>query len=169
MSVKHIIASLFCISSIFAATTTYAADDEHTGDDTVTLSSVFGLYPTGKPYPAMDSACKTQLQDVIGKTVETNYTINTSTLRMSAISTYNATDIPLHPLGIAGSYSFGAFKPSQLPNAYVLFSVNLQFGNPVSKLLFINADKDYNCLISSNDKPFADTDKVRLRAGRKVK
>jgi len=169
MSVKNILAPLFLISSILAVSTTYAADAEHTGDDTVTLANVFGLHPTGTPYPAMDGACKTQLQEDIGKTVETKYKINPSTLIMSATSTFNATDIPLHPLGIAGSYSFGAFKPTQLPNAYVLFSVNLQFGNPVSKLLFINTDKDYNCLISSNDKPFADADKGRFRAGRKVK
>lgn len=169
MSVKHIIASLFCISSIFAATSNCAADDEHTGDVTVTLNNVFALYPTGTPDPAMDGACKTQLQDYIGKTVQTKYKINSSTFIMSATSTVNTTDIPLHPLGLSGSYSFAAFKVKPLSNATVLFSLNLQFGNPISKLIFINLDKDYNCLISSSDKPFEDADKTKLRIGRKVK
>ena len=90
MSVKNILAPLFLISSILAVSTTYAADAEHTGDDTVTLANVFGLHPTGTPYPAMDGACKTQLQEDIGKTVETKYKINPSTLIMSAIQA-NAT------------------------------------------------------------------------------
>jgi len=90
--------------------------------------------------------------------VTTNYSIDPQTLIESATSSFpspNATKpiqltAKLHPLGVAGVYAFGAFKPPALPEAYVLFQIGTNFKNAESTFLVLNpSSTGYNCSISS--------------------
>lgn len=153
-------------SLIALSTAGTAAAEENT--ERLTLSNVFATLQTGQQDVNQQhvAACKQQVSLLGGRyldtVVTTHYKINPQTKIMSAESSLpspKATqpltlNIPLHPLGVASSYSFGAFKPAQLPNTYVLFSVDLQFKSPQSSILVLNADKPYNCLVSSNPNPF---------------
>lgn len=49
-------------------------------------------------------------------------------------------------------YAFGAFKPAALPQAYIYFTIDKDFKNPVSTFMIINQGKQYNCVISSSNK-----------------
>lgn len=138
---------------------------DHTGKAMVKLRYVHAVQNNGSPAPAHDAACKKQLSAhtsrFVGMPVTTTYSINTTTLIMSAMSHFPSPiatqplmlSAELHPLGIAGTYAFGAFRPPALKNGYVLFSVNEKFASPVSTfLIFGPKDAAYNCVISSSKK-----------------
>lgn len=92
--------------------------------------------------------------------VKTDYTINSSTMMMSAKSMFPSPDsmkpmeltVDLSALGLADVYAFGAFKPAALPQAYIYFTIDKDFKNPVSTFMIINQGKQYNCVISSSNK-----------------
>jgi hypothetical protein len=140
-----------------------AEDKVVTGTAKVKLQSVTAVLQNGNPdtNPRDIAVCKRQVSSpsskYLGNTVSTSYSINTQSLIMSASSSLpspHATQpleltIPLNPLGIAGEYAFGAFKPTALPNTYVLFSVNKAFKDPQSSVLVLNDKQAFNCLVSS--------------------
>ena len=89
---------------------------------------------------------------------------------MSAESTFrdpatgNQLTIKLYPLGLTSKYAFGAFKPANFPNAYVIFSVDLQFQNATSSLLMLNPPAaGYNCHISSSNDSEANAELIVAR------
>ena len=96
----------------------------------------------------------------MGMKVKTDYTINSSTMMMSAKSMFPSPDsmkpmeltVDLSALGLADVYAFGAFKPAALPQAYIYFTIDKDFKNPVSTFMIINQGKQYNCVISSSNK-----------------
>ncbi|PPT55942.1 hypothetical protein XarbCFBP8138_09510 [Xanthomonas arboricola] len=138
-----------------------------TGTDTVTLSHVFATLQTGQQdqKPEDIAACRKQVSapgsKYLGLAVTTKYSIDVQSKMMSASSSLPSpggtqpmtVTIPLSPLGLSGEYAFGAFRPSALPNTYVLFSVGLDFKGPQSSVLVLNSDKTYNCLVTSNPAP----------------
>jgi len=144
-----------CCSSASAA--------EQTGKVSVKLNFVRAVQPNGSPDPAHDKDCTQQLSQptskYVGLPVTTSYSIDPKTLIESATSNFpspNSTkpvelSAKLAPLGIAGVYAFGAFRPPALPEGYVLFQVGLDFKNPVSTFLVLNQSSvGYNCSISSS-------------------
>ncbi len=139
-----------------------------TGTDKVTLTHVFATLQTGQQdkNPEDIAACREQVSapssKYLGVTVTTKYSIDVQSKIMSASSSLASPvatqplmlTVPLAPLGLSGEYGFGAFRPSALPNAYLLFSVGLDFKKPTSSVLVLNSDKNYNCLVTSNPAPF---------------
>jgi hypothetical protein len=132
------------------------------------LKTVHAVLQNGSPdtNPADNKACHKQVSDpktkYLGHVVTTTYSINTKSLMMSASSTLPSPNtklplelvIPLNPLGIKGEYAFGSSKPAELPNTYVLFSLDKHFGNAQSSILVLNSNEKFNCLVSSNANPF---------------
>ena len=130
----------------------------------VTLEHVHAVMENGSPAPQHDAACKKELSmpesKYMGMKVKTDYTINSSTMMLSAKSMFPSPDsmkpmeltVDLSALGLADVYAFGAFKPAALPQAYIYFTIDKDFKNPVSTFMIINQGKQYNCVISSSNK-----------------
>ena len=139
-----------------------------TGTAKVRLTQVFATLQNGQPdtKPEDIAACRKQVSSpnsrYLGITVSTRYSVDPQSLIMSAESTLpspHATQplvltIKLSPLGIAGQYAFGAFRPTALPDTYVLFSMGTDFKGAKSQILVLNEGKEYNCLVTSDPKPF---------------
>ena len=146
-------------ASMFA---TLASAEEVKGKETLILSHIHATQPNGTAFPEHDADCKRELALSTSKftdlSVTTDYSIDATSLIMSAHSTFAAPDtskggqvkVGLSALGVAENYSFGAFKPAELPNAYVIFSIEKDFKNAVSSILVLNQNKPYNCAISSS-------------------
>ncbi|EMF07018.1 hypothetical protein [Serratia marcescens] len=143
----------------------YAADAQPTtGNAEVTLEHVHAVMENGSPAQQHDAACKKELSmpesKYMGMKVKTDYTINSSTMMMSAKSMFPSPDsmkpmeltVDLSALGLADIYAFGAFKPVALPQAYIYFTIDKDFKSPVSTFMIINQGKQYNCVISSSNK-----------------
>ncbi|MCC8558609.1 hypothetical protein [Xanthomonas vesicatoria] len=142
-----------------------------TNTERVTLSHVFATLQTGQEdkKPEDIAACRKQVaaasSKYLGMVVTTKYSIDAQSMIMSASSSLPSPvatqplmlTVPLAPLGLSGEYAFGAFRPSALPNTYVLFSVGLNFKGPTSSVLVLNSDKPYNCLVTSAPAPFNGT------------
>lgn len=134
----------------------------------VTLSHVFATLQTGQQdqNPEDVAACRKQVSapgsKYLGLVVTSKYSIDVQSKIMSASSSLPSPvatqplvlTVPLAPLGLSGEYGFGAFRPSALPDTYVLFSVGLDFKGPKSSVLVLNSDKTYNCLVTSDPAPF---------------
>ncbi|MCE4372043.1 hypothetical protein [Xanthomonas hortorum] len=134
----------------------------------VTLTQVFATLQNGEQdqNPEDIAACRKQVSapssKYLGVVVTSKYSIDVHSKIMSASSSLPSPvatqplmlTVPLAPLGLSGEYGFGAFRPSALPNTYVLFSVGLDFTRPQSSVLVLNSDKNYNCLVTSNPAPF---------------
>lgn len=150
--------------------------EAHTGTATVKLEHVYAVKQTGSADPAHDAACKKQLSmpgsKYVGMPVKTKYSIDPKTLIMSATSSFPSPvatqplelNVDLNALGIAGSYSFGAFRPSVLPGAYaVLFSTSLKYTDAKSTfVVFGPKDQEYNCVISSAKMPFKEAESAKF-------
>ncbi|WDM67575.1 MULTISPECIES: hypothetical protein [Xanthomonas] len=157
--------SLFMLMATFCA---QAAEAPVTGKKSVTLSHVFATLQTGQPdqNPENIAACRKQVSapgsKYLGVVVTTSYSINAQSKIMTASSSLPSPvatqplmlTVPLSPLGLSGEYAFGAFRPTVLPNTYVLFSIGLDFKGPKSSVLVLNSDKNYNCLVTSDPAPF---------------
>lgn len=144
--------TVLVITSILlsSAPNAFSQNPDHKGKVTVALRTIKALTQTGSPDPAHDKDCKAKFGNLIGQRVTTTYNINTKTLIMSATSTFQGKDYALNPLGIAGRYAFGVFKPkSDLPLYAVLFQISTQFNNPSSDLN-LNLNEQTSCLVSSN-------------------
>jgi hypothetical protein len=138
------------------------------GKETVTLSHVFATLQNGQQdrKPEDIAACRKQVAETtskyLGMAVTTTYSIDVQSKMMNASSSLPSPvamqplmlTVPLSPLGLSGQYAFGAFRPSELPNTYVLFSIGLNFKGPKSSVLVLNSDKSYNCLVTSDPAPF---------------
>ncbi|WP_281848834.1 hypothetical protein [Dyella sp. GSA-30] len=138
------------------------------GKASARLTHVFATLQTGQPdnKPEDNAACRKQVSApgsrYLGVTVTTQYSIDAQTMLMTATSSLPSPQatkpiqlsIKLSPLGIAGQYAFGAFRPPALPNNYVLFSIGLDFKGAKSSVLVLNEGKDYNCLVTSDPTPF---------------
>ena len=157
---------LACTVLAFAGAATAAPV---TGSAKVKLTHVFATLQNGQPdtKPEDIAACKKQVSApnsrYLGITVTTKYSVDPQSLIMSASSTLpspHATKplvltVKLSPLGIAGEYAFGAFRPTELPDTYVLFSMGTDFKGAKSSILVLNEGKEYNCLVSSEAEPFS--------------
>ena len=164
MSIKRSASALtVAMFAAFCCSSAWADGAEQSGKVSVTLNYVRAVQPNGTPDPGHDKNCTEQLKQptsrYVGMPVSTSYSIDPKTLIESATSTFpspNSTkpiqlSAKLSPLGIAGVYAFGAFRPSALPDAYVLFQIGLDFKNPVSTFLVLNPPNvGYNCSISSS-------------------
>ncbi|GAB2781758.1 hypothetical protein GCM10027021_00230 [Dyella kyungheensis] len=138
------------------------------GKASVKLTHVFATLQTGQEdkKPEDVEACRKQVSApgsrYLGITVTTQYSIDAQSMIMTASSSLpspKATQplqltVNMPPLGIAGQYAFGAFRPPVLPNNYVLFSIGLDFKGAKSSVLVLNEGKDYNCLVTSDATPF---------------
>lgn len=138
------------------------------GTAKVQLKHVFATLQNGQidTKPEDIAACRKQVSSpssrYLGITVTTRYSVDPQSLIMSAESTLPSPQatkplmltIKLNPLGIAGEYAFGAFRPSALPDTYVLFSMGTDFKGAKSSILVLNEGKEYNCLVSSDPEPF---------------
>lgn len=152
-----------------------------TGTAKVKLTHVFATLQTGQPdtKPEDIAACRKQVSSpdsrYLGITVNTRYSVDAQSMIMSASSMLpspHATKpviltIKLPPLGIAGEYAFGAFRPTELPNTYVLYSMGTDFKGAKSSILVLNEGKDYNCLVSSDPSPFSGGLSAKLGADQK--
>ena len=152
-----------------------------TGSAKVKLTHVFATLQTGQPdtKPEDIAACKKQVSApnsrYLGITVTTKYSVDAQTMMMSASSMLPSPQatkplmltIKLSPLGIAGEYAFGAFRPTELPNTYVLYSMGTDFKGAKSSILVLNEGKDYNCLVSSDPEPFSGGVSAKLGADQK--
>jgi hypothetical protein len=135
----------------------------NTGKVSHRLQFVHAVLENGSPAPNFDAACKKQLATsptrFVGMPVTSTYDINSKTLLMSAVSSFPSPvpsqplqlSVPLNPLGIAGTYAFGAFRPAQVPAAYaVMFSIDTAFQKSKSTfVIFGPKNQGYNCVISS--------------------
>jgi hypothetical protein len=151
------------------------------GKASVRLTHVFATLQTGQPdkKPEDIAACKKQVSSpdsrYLGVTVTTQYSIDAQTMIMSASSSLPSPQatkplqltVKLSPLGIAGQYAFGAFRPTALPNTYVLFSIGTDFKGAKSSVLVLNEGKDYNCLVTSDPTPFSGGLSEKLGADQK--
>lgn len=145
-----------------------------TGKAQVTLEHVHAVQENGSPAPQHDAACMTQLSKpesrYVGMKVSSEYTIDTASLKMSAKSMLPSPNtlqpleltVDLSPLGMAGVYAFGAFKPSALPQDYVYFTIDKDYKNPVSTFMIINKDEKYNCVISSSNQAMSEEQRSHL-------
>jgi hypothetical protein len=138
------------------------------GKASVRLTHVFATLQTGQPdnKPEDNAACRKQVSApdsrYLGITVTSQYSIDAQTMIMTASSSLPSPvatkplqlTVKLAPLGLAGQYAFGAFRPPVLPNNYVLFSIGLDFKGAKSSVLVLNEGKDYNCLVTSDPSPF---------------
>lgn len=160
-----IVTGIILTSVVAFSGAAYAADAQpSTGNAEVTLEHVHAVMENGSPVPQHDAACQKELSmpesKYIGMKVKTDYTINSSTMMMSAKSMFPSPDsmkpmeltVDLSALGLADIYAFGAFKPAALPQAYIYFTIDKDFKNPVSTFMIINQGKQYNCVISSSNK-----------------
>jgi hypothetical protein len=152
-----------------------------TGVAKARLTHVFATLQNGQPdtKPEDIAACKKQVSSpnsrYLGITVSTHYSVDAQTMIMSAFSKLpspHATKpvvltIKLAPLGIAGEYAFGAFRPTELPDTYVLYSMGTDFKNPKSSILVLNEGKEFNCLVSSDASPFSGGVSAKLGADQK--
>lgn len=139
-----------------------------TGTARVQLTHVFATLQNGSPdqKPEDIAACRKQVSQptsrYLGITVTTRYSVDPQSLIMSASSSLPSPmatqplvlTVKLSPLGLAGQYAFGAFRPAVLPKNYVLFSMGTDFKGAKSSILVLNEGKDYNCLVSSEATPF---------------
>ena len=95
----------------------------------------------------------------MGMSVTSEYSINPTSMMMSAKSILpspHATQpleltVSLSALGMSDVYAFGAFRPPELSDNYVYFTIDKDYKNPVSVFLIINKTQKYNCVISSSD------------------
>jgi hypothetical protein len=117
-----------------------------TGTVTVVMKNFFGLQKNGSPKPSANRLCRAKFGNYAGP-ARTTYKIDPQTLFMSAQTTFHGQTYALHPLGLAGQYAFGYFQPPS-PIYAVRFSLNLQFKNPVSAVVF-SLDGDTNCLLTN--------------------
>ncbi|MDY4374958.1 hypothetical protein [Pectobacterium carotovorum] len=159
-TILHVIATATLVMSGFSQAAETAK--EHTGKEQVELKHIHAVLQNGTASPQHDAMCEKQLNmpesKYVGMKVTTEYSINPQSMMMSAKSMFpspNSTKpmeltADLSALGLSDSYSFGAFKPSALPNAYIIFSVDKQMKNPVSTFMVINESETYNCVISSS-------------------
>lgn len=152
-----------------------------TGVAKTRLTHVFATLQTGQPdtKPEDIAACKKQVSSpnshYLGTTISTHYSVDAKTMVMSAFSKFPSPQgikpvvltIKLSPLGIAGEYAFGAFRPAELPDTYVLFSMGTNFKGAKSSILVLNEGKDYNCLVSSDAAPFSGGVSAKLGADQK--
>lgn len=152
-----------------------------TGTAKVRLTHVFATLQTGQidTKPEDVAACRKQVSSpdsrYLGITVSTRYSVDPKSLIMSASSSLPSPvatkpvilTIKLAPLGIEGQYAFGAFRPSALPNTYVLFSMGTDFKGAKSSILVLNEGKDYNCLVTSDPTPFEGGVSSKLGADQK--
>ena len=175
--------SLACGALSFAAVafTGTAAAAPVIGTAKVKLTHVFATLQNGQPdtKPEDIAACKKQVSApgsrYLGITVTTKYSVDPQSLIMSASSSLPSPQatkplmltIKLSPLGIAGEYAFGAFRPTELPNTYVLYSMGTDFKGAKSSILVLNEGKDYNCLVSSDPEPFSGGVSAKLGADQK--
>ncbi|WP_409350874.1 hypothetical protein [Xanthomonas axonopodis] len=158
--VLSLMASALCMSAAVAALVP--------GKDTVTLRHVFATLQSGQQdqKPEDVAACRKQVAEptsnYLGMAVTTTYSVDVQSKMMTASSSLPSPiatqplmlTVPLSPLWLSGESAFGAFRPSALPNTYVLFSVGLNFKGPKSSVLVLNSDKSYNCLVTSDLAPF---------------
>ncbi|MEQ9885038.1 hypothetical protein [Pectobacterium zantedeschiae] len=159
-SILHVVATAALVMSGFAQ-----ADDmtkAHTGKEQVELKHIHAVLQNGTSSPQHDAMCEKQLNmpesKYVGMKVTTEYNINTQSMMMSAKSMFPSPHstqpmeltADLSALGLSDSYSFGAFRPSVLPDSYIIFSVDKQMKNPVSTFMIINKNETYNCVISSS-------------------
>jgi len=138
------------------------------GTAKVQLKHVFATLQTGQrdSKPEDEAACRKQVSSpnsrYLGITVTTRYSVDPKSLIMSASSSLPSPQatkpimltIKLAPLGIEGQYAFGAFRPSAMPDTYVLFSMGTDFKGAKSSILVLNEGKEYNCLVTSDPNPF---------------
>jgi hypothetical protein len=135
-----------------------------TGRVTHSLQFIQAVLENGSPAPMFDAACKKQLATsptkFVGMPVTSTYNINPTTLLMSATSSFSSpvptqplqVSVPLNPLGIAGTYAFGTFRPAQVPSVYaVLFSIDKAVQKSKSTfVVFGPKNRSYNCVVSSD-------------------
>lgn len=178
MNTKSILSSAMLAAGIvatgFALPAAAATAEPHTGKANVVLRYAHAVHQNGTADPKHDAVCKKELSSVnskfVGMQVKTDYSVDTKTLMMSAESMFPSPvatqplelTVKMNPLGIAGKYAFGAFRPAELKNSYVLFSISEKFTNPVSSFLIINDGKDYNCVISSTKAPFKTAESAKF-------
>lgn len=151
------------------------------GKATARLTHVFATLQTGQPdkKPEDNAACKKQVSEpssrYLGITVTTQYSIDAQTMIMTASSSLPSPQatkplqltVKLSPLGIAGQYAFGAFRPPALPDNYLLFSIGTDFKGAKSSVLVLNEGKDYNCLVTSDPTPFSGELSTKLSSDQK--
>ena len=164
------------IAAITMVGMAHAADTKQpvTGKVQVTLDHVHAVQQNGSPAPQHDAACMKELSmptsKYVGMKVTSEYTVNTSSMMMSAKSMLPSPmatqplelTVDLSALGIEGVYAFGAFKPNVLPKDYVYFTIGKDFKNPVSTFMIINEGKEYNCVISSSNKAMSKEERSHL-------
>lgn len=149
--------SVALADEIGVTTTAPAATKTITSTARVTLNYTSAIHPNGAAYPQKDQDCAHQLANADSHyhklKVATTYSINAATNRMSATSSFKSPDnsssdnvaIPLMPLHFKDKFGFGAFTATH----YYLFTLDKNFTNPLSAFVIINANQEFNCVISS--------------------
>ena len=139
------------------ATTAPASTKTITSTARVTLNYTSAIHRNGAAYPQKDKECAHHFSNnnsyYQGLTVATTYSINAATDRMTATTSFKSpnksvgenTAIPLMPLHFEDKYGFAAFTATH----HYLFTLDKNFKNPISAFVIINANQDFNCVISS--------------------
>lgn len=129
-----------------------------TGTAEMLLSEIYGVEKNGSYSVAGTKACRDAMGAFKNSELKVSYSINPSTLIMSATATYMGADVPLYPLGISGTFSFMSDGvPQSLKDKHVdrvIFSLNTDFADPEGDVLVVPAAEVeplemFNCVISN--------------------
>ncbi len=135
-----------------------ASSDSKTGTVDMLLSEVYGVEQNGSYSVKGTKACNDAMGAFRNSELKVSYSINPSTLIMSANASYMGAEVPLYPLGISGTYSFMSDGvPQSLKDKHVnrvIFSLNTEFADPEGDVMIVPASgveplEMYNCVISN--------------------
>ena len=130
----------------------------NTGSVDLLLSEIYGVEQNGSYSVKGTKVCNEAMGAFRNSALKVSYSINPSTLIMSAEASYMGADVPLYPLGISGTYSF---MSDGVPQSWkdkhvdrVIFSLNTGFADPEGDILIVPASnlmplETYNCVISN--------------------
>lgn len=129
-----------------------------TGTVDLLLSEIYGVEKNGSYSVKGTKLCNDTMQAFKNSALKVSYSINPSTLIMSAEASYLGAEVPLYPLGISGTYSFMSDGvPQSLKDKHVdrvIFSLNTGFAGAEGDILIVPASnvmplEMYNCVISN--------------------
>lgn len=147
---KHRILALATAATVAASGAAFAA--AHANNYEVELTQLYAVTQPGAPDPAGDETCKTDFGQHVGQTLSGSYSIDTTTLKMSATAVFLGTEVTLFPLGISGTF---AFMSDGVPAALeaekvnrIVVNVSTDMEKVEGDVLFVTGG-EFNCVLSN--------------------
>lgn len=139
-------------AAVLCAATSSAIADTRSGTANILLTQVFGVEQNGTFSVEGTRKCQATMGDFVGTQLDVQYSVNTTTGIQFATASYMGSDVPLHPLGIAGRYSFmsNGVPPalSEKKVDRIIFNMSLAFGDAEGDVMVVPGG-EYNCVISN--------------------